>query len=92
MGRLTLEQDSGMLFVFDDMKPRSFWMKETYLPLSIAYLDSVGEIINIEAMSPLNLRSVKSARPAKYAIEMSEGWFTKNNIEPGHVVKLRNRD
>jgi uncharacterized membrane protein (UPF0127 family) len=92
MGRLSLEENAGMLFVFDDVKPRSFWMKETYIPLSIAYLDKHGKIINIEAMSPLNLQGVRSMQPAKYAIEMSEGWFSKNNVVPGNIVKLTSRD
>ena len=86
MNRLVLEEDCGMIFVFDDTKPRSFWMKETYLPLSIAYLDDQGVIINIEKMSPLDISSVKSASPARYALEMNEGWFEKRGISPGDVI------
>lgn len=86
MRRLSLDENTGMIFVFDDAKPRSFWMKETYIPLSIAYLDSSGVIINIESMTPLNLSSVRSSSPAKYALEMNEGWFERNGVKPGDTI------
>lgn len=88
MNRLTLDENAGMLFIFDECKPRSFWMKETYVPLSIAYLDETGKILNIEKMSPLDLTGVKSAQPARYALEMNEGWFEKNGVTPGDVIPL----
>jgi uncharacterized membrane protein (UPF0127 family) len=89
MGRLTLEENTGMLFVFKDSRRRSFWMKETYLPLSIAYLDNVGRILNIESMAPLSMQSIKSFGPAKYAVEMADGWFDKRNIKPGQIMKFK---
>jgi len=61
-------------------------MKETYIPLSIAYLDKAGMILNIEHMSPLSLDSVQSSAPAMYALEMNEGWFEKNGIDVGDVI------
>ena len=89
MGRLMLEDDHGMLFVFDDVRRRSFWMKDTYLPLSIAYLDDVGRILNIESMTPFNIQGVRSSGPAKYAIEMNAGWFDKKGVKPGQIIKLK---
>ena len=86
MNRLVLEEDTGMIFVFEDLKTRSFWMKETYLPLSIAYLDDKGVIINIEKMTPLDITGIKSSNPARYALEMNEGWFEKRGIIPGDVI------
>ena len=86
MYRLNLKNDTGMLFVFSESQSRSFWMKETYSPLSIAYLNEVGVILNIENMSPLNLSSVQSSSPAMYALEMNEGWFQKNGIGVGDVI------
>ena len=88
MNRQFLDENSGMLFVFSRSEHRSFWMKETYLPLSIAYLDECGSIINIEKMAPLNLSSTRSARPAKYALEMNEGWFERNDIRPGDTINI----
>lgn len=88
MKRLSLDENAGMIFVFEDSQPRSFWMKETYIPLSIAYLDSDGVIINIENMSPLDLRSTRSSSPAKYALEMNEGWFESNGIQPGDTISI----
>jgi len=88
MNRLTLDENTGMLFVFDECKPRSFWMKETYIPLSIAYLDDFGKILNIEKMVPFDLTGVRSKHPARYALEMNEGWFEKNGITPGDMIPL----
>jgi uncharacterized membrane protein (UPF0127 family) len=88
MNRLALDENSGMLFVFDECKPRSFWMKETYIPLSIAYLDEAGKILNIEKMAPLDPTGVRSSRPARYALEMNEGWFEKNGVTEGDVIPV----
>ena len=88
MNRLSLDENSGMLFVFSDTENRSFWMKETYLPLSIAYLDEAGVIINIEKMTPLDLTSIKSSRPARYALEMNEGWFERNGVFIGDTINV----
>ena len=86
MCRLNLKDDSGMLFVFSESQERSFWMKETYIPLSIAYLNELGVILNIENMSPHNLSSVQSSGPTMYALEMNEGWFEKNGIGVGDMI------
>jgi uncharacterized membrane protein (UPF0127 family) len=87
MHRHSLDADSGMLFVFPNIDYRSFWMENTYIPLSIAYLTEAGQIINIERMHPFNRASVKSRAPAKYALETNSGWFKKNGISAGDCVE-----
>ena len=86
MFRESLSYNSGMLFMFPDSRPLSFWMKDTYIPLSIAYLNEAGEILNIEHMFPFNLTSVKSLGNARYALEMNKGWFRENGIAVGDKV------
>ena len=88
MQRVTLDEDCGMLFVFEESATRSFWMKETYIPLSIAYLDEGGSITNIEDMAPLDLSSVRSTIPVRYALEMNEGWFERNGVRAGDRIDL----
>jgi len=84
MFRRSLASDSGMLFVFDDDAPRRFWMKNTYLPLSIAYVGSNGIIHEIYDMEPLDIsKTYPSAMPARYAIEAHKGWFKRHGIVPG---------
>lgn len=81
-----LENDIGMLFRWPSSDSRSFWMKDTSLPLDIAYIDADGRIINIEKMEPYSLKSVMSSKPAICALEVNSGWFGKNGIEPGDTV------
>ena len=88
MFRRDLEADRGMLFIFEDSAPRRFWMKNTFVPLSIAYISEEGKIINISDMSPLSESGVWSSGPAKYALEMNKGWFSRNKIYPGAFVKI----
>lgn len=87
MFRDSLEENCGMIFIFNDKKQRSFWMKNTKIPLSIAYTDASGKIINIEDMHPYSNRQTLSLGPATCAIEMNQGWFQKNGIMPGHTIK-----
>ncbi len=86
MYRKEMGTDEGMLFVYPSAQPLSFWMKNTNIPLSIAYLDETGRILNIEDMSPHDETGVRSAAPAMYALEMNQGWFGDNGIERGDVV------
>jgi uncharacterized membrane protein (UPF0127 family) len=88
MFRESLGKDEGMLFIYDREETLSFWMKNTRIPLSIAFIDQQGEIVDIQDMEPFNLRTRVSARPAQYALEMNQGWFKKNGIGVGDVVKL----
>ena len=89
MYREELEENSGMLFVFPDSRERSFWMKDTNIPLSIAYMNNRGEIINIEHMNPHDLSGVKSIRPCKYALEVNQGWFESKKIKPGNKIRIK---
>lgn len=90
MYRENLDEDAGMLFVFPDSKNQSFWMKDTHIPLSIAYITEDGVITNIEEMNPLSLDSVKSKGACKYALEVNKGWFDKFGISPGCKIRLKN--
>lgn len=86
MNRKSLKEDSGMLFVFKEEKKLFFWMKNTLIPLSIAYISRNGEIKEIHPMYPLDKRAVPSSRSVMYALEMNQGWFEKNNIQPGDLI------
>ncbi len=91
MHRRMLPENRGMLFVFRDTGPISMWMMNTYVPLSVAFLDNNGVIINIEDMKPLTTDTHGSAKPARYALEMNQGWFAKRGIKAGVKVEgLRN--
>ena len=87
MHRFSLPPDHGMLFVHDAPRMLSFWMRNTYIPLSIAFIDANGRIINIEDMAPQVERLTWSAGPALYALEMKKGWFAQKGIGPGAEVK-----
>lgn len=86
MYRESMAANTGMLFVYTEMKQRSFWMKNTLIPLSIAYLNSNCQIVHIADMTPLSLDSVPSVYPAQYALEMNQGWFVNHNISVGMTV------
>jgi uncharacterized membrane protein (UPF0127 family) len=87
MNRFSLPQDHGMLFVFEGSEPRAFWMKNTYIPLSIAFVDSTGRILNIEDMRPRDESTQWSRGPAMYAIEVRQGWFAEKGVQPGDAVE-----
>jgi uncharacterized protein len=86
MYRRMLPENWGMLFVFPEAMQQNFWMKNTYLPLSIAFIDERGAIINIDDMKPLTTDPHPSLKPAKYALEMNQGWFAKRGIKAGAKV------
>ncbi len=87
MHRATMPANDGMLFVFEQAAQQCFWMKNTLLPLSIAFLDEDGSIVNIEDMKPQTLDSHCSARPVRFALEMNQGWFGKRALKPGTKIK-----
>jgi len=90
MFREALPSDEGMLFVFEREEHLSFWMKNTVIPLSIAFISGDGEIVDIQDMEPLDDRtSHRSARPALYALEMNRGWFERHQVEVGDRVAFR---
>jgi uncharacterized membrane protein (UPF0127 family) len=88
MFREKLGADQGMLFVYEKEEFLTFWMKNTPLPLSIAFIDRKGKIVDIQDMEPFSLRTHTSARPARYALEMNRNWFQKNGIKVGDAVKM----
>ena len=86
MFREKLSEDEGMLFVYPSEENRSFWMKNTLIPLSIAYLDMTGRIVHIADMTPLDIRPVPSGKPAMFALEMNQGWFIEHDVSVGERV------
>ena len=86
MERKNIPDGTGMLFVFDRDQILSFWMKNTPHPLSIAYIDSRGKIRNIYDMTPFSLTPIKSTSSVRYALEVPQGWFEKENINVGDIV------
>src|SRR5262245_14923073 len=83
MHRSEMPQHEGMLFVFEQSSVQCFWMKNTLLPLSIAFLADDGTVVNIADMQPKSLDSHCSDKPVRYALEMNQGWFAKRGIKPG---------
>jgi len=88
MFRDKLGPDEGMLFIYEREDFLSFWMKNTPLPLSIAFLDHRGKIMDIQDMEPFDLRTHTSTRPALYALEMNKGWFKKNGVKVGDIIQM----
>lgn len=83
MNRSALGGNEGMLFVFDEAAPQCFWMKNTLIPLSIAFVADDGTILQIADMPPQTLKSTCSARPVRLALEMNKGWFAQRNLKAG---------
>ncbi len=89
MFRTDMPGNEGMLFVNDEPGQRCFWMRNTLIPLSIAFLADDGTIVNIADMAPRSDESHCSAKPVRYALEMRQGWFAKRGIQAG--TRLRGR-
>lgn len=83
MHRREMPANAGMLFVFEESSPQCFWMKNTLLPLSIAFLDDDGTVVNIADMKPMDETSHCSDKPVRYALEMNKGWFAKRGVKAG---------
>jgi uncharacterized membrane protein (UPF0127 family) len=90
MGRTVLPEDAGMLFVFEGEQALSFWMRDTLIPLSIAYIDTEGRIVDIQDMEPLDdvPPHYVSAEPARYALEVNQGFFEERGVTVGDLVEL----
>ena len=90
MNRTALGEDRGMLFVFDSEATLSFWMRNTLIPLSVAYIDSEGRIVDIQKMEPLDDEPPQyvSAKPAQYALEVNQGFFEERGVEVGDTTEL----
>jgi uncharacterized protein len=86
--RDSLPPDTGMLFIYPYERILSFWMKDTKIPLSIAFIKSNGTILDIKDMQPFELDAIDSSAPAQYALEMIQGWFQQNQIKTGDTVIL----
>jgi len=86
MYRFNLPADHGMLFVFPEPQPLAFWMRNTFIPLSIAFIDAEGRILNVEDMAARDESTVPSRGAALYALEMRKGWFAERNLGPGARV------
>jgi len=84
-----LPPDEGMLFIFDREKILHFWMKNTLIPLSVAFIDRRGRILEIQEMKPLDEQmSHTSRQPAIYALEMNAGWFREHGVKVGDEVEF----
>jgi uncharacterized membrane protein (UPF0127 family) len=86
MHREKLGRDDGMLFIFDEPAYHAMWMKNTLIPLSVAFVDAQGVILNILDMEPQTLDSHQSAGPSIYAIEVNKGWFAAKKVKAGDKV------
>lgn len=86
MYRKTMDPNDGMLFVFDVVERQCMWMKNTNIPLSVAFLDEQGVIVSIADMTPHSEENHCAARPARYAIEVNRGWFAQRGLKPGARV------
>jgi uncharacterized membrane protein (UPF0127 family) len=90
MFRKSLAPNAGMLFIFEAASIHCMWMKNTYIPLSVAFLDEQGTIVSITDMQPQSEETHCAAKPSLYALEMEQGWFAKRGIKPG--MKLAGLD
>lgn len=89
MHRDHLPWDEGMLFVYERPQHLSFWMKDTKIPLDIAFISVEGVILEILSMEPLSERTYRSRAPALYALEVNRGWFRKNGVKVGDRIRIR---
>lgn len=98
MFRQSLEANSGMLFLFPSAQPRTFWMKNTFIPLDIGFFDSQRRLINFESMDPVRSESEEPKRnylskgPAQFVIELKSGWFRRHQVKKGDAFEfVKNR-
>jgi uncharacterized membrane protein (UPF0127 family) len=87
MFRHSLGGNQGMVFLFDDSQQECMWMKNTLIPLSVAFMDEQGRILNIEDMAPQTETNHCSRGGARYALEMNLGWFTAHGVRPGMTIQ-----
>lgn len=90
MYRENLPYDNAMFFIWEYKKKQCMWMRNTYIPLNVAYLDSSGKILEIYDMVPLSDESVCSKKRVRYALEVNLNWFEDNNILVGDVLDISN--
>lgn len=87
MFREKMAVNEGMIFDFEAPASVCMWMKNTLIPLSVAFIDSNGKIVNIEDMQPQTTTSHCAKKTVRYALEMNQGWFRQKNIKPGSVIE-----
>jgi uncharacterized membrane protein (UPF0127 family) len=92
MHRQDLPQNAGMLFVFPWSEQQSFWMRDTHIPLDVAFADMHGKILNIESGSPMSERKMLSQGPAMYVLEVPKGWFNLNGLGAGSMIDVQGID
>jgi uncharacterized membrane protein (UPF0127 family) len=89
MGRTSLGADEGMLFLFPDVMPRTFWMRDTLIPLDIIFLDAEGVVLNVaEAPPGVERPGFHSKGPARMVLELNRGWSREHGLEPGAVIEV----
>ncbi len=86
MGRKSLPVNHGMLFIFEQADKQCFWMRNTPLPLTIAFIDDAGRIVNFADMAPFSEQSHCAIQPVRFALEMEQGWFKKRGVLVGDTV------
>ena len=87
MFRKTMGTNEGMLFAFEQAGQQCFWMKNTLLPLSVAFIADDGSVVNIDDMKPQTLASHCSTQPVRFVLEMNEGWFARRGIKAGSKIQ-----
>ncbi len=87
MFRKSLATNEGMLFVFPEPEMTCMWMKNTLIPLSVAFIDATGKIVSISEMQPQTETTHCAAAPAKYALEMNRGWFSSKGLKAGAAIR-----
>lgn len=87
MYRTAMQPHEGMLFIFEEAGVQCFWMKNTLIPLSIAFLDDAGKIVNLDEMKPQSLDSHCSKKSVRFVLEMNTGWFNKRGLKAGDSIQ-----
>lgn len=87
MFREKMAPNTGMLFVFPDIAYHAMWMRNTPLPLAVAFMDDAGKIVSIHEMLPFTETTHQAAGPARYALEMNSEWFKRNQVKAGDTIK-----
>jgi uncharacterized membrane protein (UPF0127 family) len=86
MHRTFMPADDGMLFIFDQSATHCFWMRNTKIPLAIAFIADDGKIVNILEMKAMTEDNHCPVKPVRFALEMNQGWFSKKGVLPGHTI------
>ena len=88
--RIKLPENHGMLFIYPTIGQRTFWMKDTQIPLSIAFLDDSGRILSMQDMTPMQtVERYHSLQPVRYALEINQSWFADHGIGVGDIVEMK---